>query len=45
MIAERIDKTGVYAPEGIVPAREFLKRLSEHIGIVEVVKTQLFNNF
>ncbi len=37
MIAEgKIDKAGVYAPEGIVPAEEFLRRISEHIRIVEV---------
>ncbi len=39
MIAEgKIDRAGVYAPEGIVPAREFLKRMSDHIKIVEVEK-------
>ncbi len=40
MIAEgKIDDTGVHAPEGIVPAKEFLKRISEHIEITEIEKT------
>ncbi|WP_456468708.1 saccharopine dehydrogenase NADP-binding domain-containing protein [Archaeoglobus sp.] len=40
MLAEgKIEKSGVYAPEGIIPTVEFLKRLSEHIKIMEVEKT------
>ncbi len=40
MVAEgRIDEPGVYAPEGIIPAAKFLKKVSEHIKIIEVKKS------
>jgi len=46
MIAEgKVDRPGVYAPEGVIPAKEFLSVLSKEIKIIEVEKVERMPEF